>query len=112
VQAAITREERAKLSPEQVIDRETSMVDARIALCVAEGIAIDDIDPASGYSLSRKSYESVRQSWRYTIREHGWSECYRRDLEEVLAYWAARRPEFTEGDDWLADRCDEGTDGS
>jgi hypothetical protein len=100
--AAVHREERAKLTPEQIADRRTSLADARIALCVAQGTALDDIDPASGYSLSRESYERVRQSWRNQTKQPGWSEAYRRDLEKAIAYWSEHRPKFTEGDDWLA----------
>lgn len=33
-------------------DLRTSMADARGALCLAEGIAIDDIDPRGGYDLA------------------------------------------------------------
>jgi hypothetical protein len=98
---ALHREERAKLTPEQVADRKTSMADARIALCVAQGNSLDDIDSASGYSLSRESYEHVRQSWRNQAKQPGWNECYRPDLEKAIAYWSERRPEFTDGDDWL-----------
>ncbi|MFI2349683.1 hypothetical protein ACH492_22050 [Streptomyces sp. NPDC019443] len=101
--AALHREERAKLTPEQIADRMTSLADARIALCVAQGNALDDIDSASGYSLSRESYERVRQSWRNQAKQPGWSEYLRPDLEKAIAYWSERRPEFTEGDDWLSD---------
>lgn len=100
---AVHREDRARLMPEQIADRGTSLADARIALCVAQGNAIDDIDPASGYSLSRESYERARQSWRNQAKQPGWSEYLRPDLEQAIAYWAERRPEFTEGDDWLPD---------
>lgn len=99
--AAVHREERAKLTPEQVADRMTSLADARIALCVAQGNSLDDIDSASGYSLSWESYERVRQSWRNQAKQPGWHECYRPDLEKAIAFWSERRPEFTEGDDWL-----------
>ncbi|WP_330479882.1 hypothetical protein OG301_39415 (plasmid) [Streptomyces platensis] len=111
--AAVHREERAKLAPEQVADRRTSMADARIALCVTQGTALDDIDPASGYSLNWESYESVRQSWRNQAKQPGWSECYRRDLEKAIAFWSEHRPEFTESDDWLEGLVDhyEGKEG-
>ncbi|GAB2717987.1 hypothetical protein [Streptomyces bullii] len=113
--AAVHREERAKLTPEQVADRKTSMADARIALCVAQGNSLDDIDPASGYSLSRESYERVRQSWRNQAKQPGWNECLRPDLEKAVAFWSTRRPDFTEGDDWLAglvDQCESTEEGS
>jgi len=106
---AVHREERAKLTPEQIADRKTSLADARIALCVAQGNSFDDIDPVCGYSLSRDSYERVRQSWRNQAKQPGWNECYRPDLEKAIAFWSERRPEFTEGDDWLAglvDQCE------
>ncbi|MFD8142530.1 hypothetical protein [Streptomyces sp. NPDC059708] len=99
--AAVHREERAKLTPEQLADRRTSLADARIALCVAQGNALEDIDPASGYSLTRESYERARQSWRNQAKQPGWSEYLRPDLEKAIAFWSDRRPEFTEGDDWL-----------
>ncbi|MFJ1648036.1 hypothetical protein [Streptomyces sp. NPDC088258] len=108
---AVHREERAKLTPEQIADRMTALADARIALCVAQGNSLEDIDPASGYSLSRESCEHVRQSWRNQAKQPGWSECYRPDHEAALAYWSAHRPQFTEGDDWLdgvEDRMQEG----
>lgn len=100
---ALHREERAKLTPEQIADRMTSLADARIALCVAQGNALDDIDSSNGYSLSRESYEHVRQSWRNQAKQPGWSEHLRPDLEKAIAFWTERRPEFTEGDDWLGD---------
>lgn len=81
----------------------TSLADARVALCVAQGNSLDDIDPASGYSLSRESYERVRQSWRNQAKQPGWNECLRPDLEKAIAFWTERRPKFTEGDDWLSD---------
>ncbi|MGV9891759.1 hypothetical protein [Streptomyces sp. NPDC003395] len=100
---ALYREERAKLAPEQVADREQSMVDARIALCIAQGVALDDIDPSSGYSMSRSSYEAVRHSWISSMRYHGFNDEYEREsFDEALAFWAERRPQYLDGDDWLA----------
>lgn len=98
---ALHREERTKLTPEQIADRMTSLADARIALCAAQGNSLNDIDPSSGYSLSRESYEHMRQSWRNQAKQPGWSESLRPDLEKVIAFWAERRPEFTQGDNWL-----------
>lgn len=84
-------------------DQRTSMADARIALCIAYGIAIDDIDPASGYNYSRGAYDRARQSWVSNIKYHGFSEIYdRANLDSALANWTERRPEYTTGDDWLA----------
>jgi hypothetical protein len=84
------------------VEQRTSVNDARIALCVANGIDPDDVDPTSGHSLSRESYESVRQSWRWNIQMHGLTEWYEQGLTEALAWWRERRPEFVDGDDWLA----------
>ncbi|MFF7021433.1 hypothetical protein ACFY97_10500 [Streptomyces klenkii] len=85
-------------------DRLTSMADARAGICIAAGVAIDDIDPASGYDHSRRGYNLVRASWVDLIRQHGASEFHEiPDIEEVRASWAEKRPEFIEGDDWLAE---------
>ncbi|MFE7479995.1 hypothetical protein [Streptomyces sp. NPDC057552] len=83
-------------------DRLTSMADARAGIGIAAGVAIDDIDPASGYDYSRRSYARVRASWIDLIRQHGAAEFHEiPDIEEVRAAWAEKRPEFVEGDDWM-----------
>lgn len=87
-------------------DRLTSMADARAGVCIAAGVAIEDIDPATGYDHSRRSYEAVRASWVDLIRQHGASEFHElRDIEEVRTYWAQKRPQFVE-DDWLTEAFD------
>lgn len=84
-------------------DGRTSVADARAALCVAQGVPLEDIDAASGHDLSRSAYEDVRLSWRRHVEMHGFSEEYDRPrYENAFTRWAARRPEFTAGDDWLA----------
>lgn len=99
---ALYREERAKLTPEQITDRQTSMADARIAHCIAAGNSLDDIDPSSGYSMSHSSYESVRHSWISSMRYHGFNDDYdRKPLNKALAFWMERRPQYLDGDDWL-----------
>ena len=109
---ALHREERARLTPEQIADRMTSLYDARIALCIAQGNALDDIDPSSGLSMSRESYERVRQSWRNQAKQPGWCEYLRPDLEKAIAFWAERRPEFIQGDNWLDSPTLEALDGT
>jgi hypothetical protein len=101
---ALHQEERAKLTPEQVADRRlTSLADARIALCVAQGVAFDDIDPSSGRSMSHSSFKAVRHSWISSMRYHGFNDEYEREpLDKALAFWAERRPQYLDGDDWLA----------
>ncbi|MFD7738025.1 hypothetical protein [Kitasatospora sp. NPDC059800] len=88
-------------------DQQTSMADARTAICLANDVAIDDIDPATGYNHSRHAYYRVRDSWVDLIRQHGYSELYQlADITEVRALWAEKRPEFVEGDDWLTEAFD------
>ncbi|MER5579633.1 hypothetical protein [Streptomyces massasporeus] len=89
--------------PVAAADRVTSLADARAAMCLASGVDIDDIDPASGYDISRRAYESSRRSWVDAMRYDGLSYFYvRPHLEKVVARWARRRPEFIVGDDWAA----------
>lgn len=85
-------------------DQRTSMADARIAFCLARGVAMDDIDPASGYDYSRRAYDSCRHSWVWNIKVHGFSTAYEGvGLKRAIANWTAHRPDFIAGDDWLAD---------
>lgn len=82
------------------VEQRTSVNDARIALCIALGVDVDDIDPTSGCDLTRGAYENVRHSWRWNIQMHGWNDWWERNLNEALAWWRERRPEFVDGDDW------------
>ncbi|KPI31404.1 hypothetical protein OV320_2620 [Actinobacteria bacterium OV320] len=93
--------QRDTLKTVEGVEQRTSVDDARIALCIALGVDLDDIDPTSGHNLSRSAYESVRESWRWNIQMHGWTEWWERSLNEALASWRERRPEFLDGDDWL-----------
>lgn len=84
-------------------DQRTSMADSRIALNIACGVAMDDIDPASGYNYSRAAYDESRHSWVWNIKQGGFSEQYDGPaLQRAIANWTAHRPDFIEGDDWLA----------
>src|SRR5882757_8919452 len=83
-------------------DQRTSMSDARIALCIALGVDMDDIDPASGYNYSRSAYDRARQSWVVNIRDHGFSDFYEgAALTRAIANWTTHQPDFIDGDDWL-----------
>lgn len=83
-------------------DHATSMADARTALCIAQGIAFDDIH-GTGYNLTRDAYEASRQSWRNAVKgDGGLTEFTRPWYEEAVAYWTAQRPQFIDGDDWFA----------
>lgn len=87
--------------PVAVADRRTSMADARIALCLAYGVALEDIDPASGYDYSAASYGHVRASWQGLARMHGLSRFFDGPvLDRVIARWRARRPDLVV-DDWV-----------
>jgi hypothetical protein len=89
--------------PVKRADTATSMCDLRAALCIANGIPQGEIDPAGGYDLTRAAYERVRQSWRNVAEGRGLDpDCERPAYDRAVAYWAARQPEFTDGDDWLA----------
>lgn len=44
-------------------NRRTSAADARTALCLARGTAVDDIDPASGMDTSHDAYQRTRAAW-------------------------------------------------
>ena len=94
--------QRDTLTTVEGVEQRTSVNDARIALCIAMGRSFDDIDATSGHDLSREAYEDVRKSWRWNIEMHGWTEWWERNLNEALAWWRERRPEFVDGDDWLA----------
>lgn len=86
-------------------DRRTSMADARIALHIARGIDLDDIDPSSGSDYSRRTYDASRASWIWMVKVHGFSDFYGGGaaLAAELSAWTECRPGFTAGDDWLAD---------
>ncbi len=83
-------------------DHATSMADARIALCLAKGIAPEDIDPASGYDLSRDAYERSRASWQYHAEHFGLTDWTRAGIAQAYATWVERRPQYANGDDWFA----------
>lgn len=89
--------------PVAAADLRTSMDDARAALCIAQGVPFGDIDPASGHNLTRAAYEAARAEWRQRVGEYGFSEQYDRPRYQAARdRWERRRPQFTDGDDWLA----------
>lgn len=98
-----SEQRKAGWTPEQIADHGTSMADFRIALCIAQGNALDDIDPTTGYSMSRASCDATRHSWISFMKFQGFNPDYDQEpLNEAIAYWAERRPQFLAGDDWLA----------
>lgn len=89
-----------------VADHATSMADARTALCIAQGAPLDDIELRAGYSLTRDAYEASRKSWRTAVTDDGGLTDYTRPwYEDAVAWWTAQRPQFIDGDDWLAGIC-------
>jgi hypothetical protein len=86
-------------------DKRTSLADARIALLIARGVAMDDIDPSMGRDYSRAHYDACRRDWIFLVKMHGFSGFYGGGelLADVLAYWSKSGPGFLAGDDWLAD---------
>lgn len=84
------------------VEQRTDMDDARIALCVARGVDLDDIHPSSGHDMSRRAYENSRRSWVDHVEMFGFSEYYEgAALAEALDLWTAWNPAYTDGDDWL-----------
>ena len=82
-------------------DMRTSRADARIALCIARGTAMEDIDPASGYDHSDRAYRSVRASHVRNLMEQPGSYYAARGALWAFALWQGHRPDLTEGDDWF-----------
>ncbi|WP_030188248.1 hypothetical protein [Streptomyces violaceorubidus] len=82
-------------------DHRTSMSDARIALNVVRGITLADIDPTTGYDVSRQAYERSRIEWRKRIAQQGWDIFTATQYAKVRARWEARHPEWVVDDDWL-----------
>jgi hypothetical protein len=79
------------------------MCDARAALWLAKGVALEDIDPSTGHNWSAAAYEEARRSWRaHVVHTQPLSEYTRPWFEEAYAKWLAHRPDLAAGDDWLA----------
>lgn len=73
-------------------DARTTLADLRTALCIASGVALDDVDPAQGYDMSRRSFDTACVSWRGVLGLS--SERMRAGYERARAYWQGRRPEW------------------
>lgn len=84
------------------VEQRTGVDDARIALCAAMGVSLEDIHPSSGHDMSRRSYESSRRSWVDHIAMFGYSDFYDEPhLAKALDNWTSWNPEYTDDDDWL-----------
>ncbi|MGY1439472.1 hypothetical protein [Streptomyces reniochalinae] len=82
-------------------DRRTSIADARTAICIARGVALADIDPASGYDVSERAYHSSRTRWLEEAAEHPDSDWLRKGYQEAAETWARRRPDLaTDWPEW------------
>lgn len=81
------------------LDWRAQRADARTALCIAIGAAIDDIDPAAGYHVSWSAYMRAHDSWVRALREDS-GDGMRRKCREVAGFWAQLRPEFVQRLPW------------
>lgn len=82
-------------------DMPTSRADARIALCIARGVPLDDIDPALGYDTSERAYQHVRSLHVRNLKEWPDSDQAVRYAREAHASWLRRRPDLAVDDDWF-----------
>jgi len=82
-------------------DHATVMADLRAAVCLAAGVAPEDIGPG-GYDYSAAGFARVRASWLRHIEMFGLG-LFDENPEKVLADWSQVRPEFTAGEDWRAE---------
>lgn len=78
---------------------------ARMALCFARGVALEDIDPVHGYDLSRAAYDRSRKSWWRLVADdggeiRGWVAEH---MATARADWLRRRPEYVQPGDWPGD---------
>lgn len=77
-------------------DARTSLADARAALCLAVGVADEDIT-SLGYHVGRAAYERSRASWQLLYRDDP-SDWVLKHAGISRANWLHRRPEWD--DDW------------
>lgn len=91
----------------ETADRATSMADARTALCLARGVAVEDIHPARGTDLSLRAYRSARGSWARLLAEQvtDWTV---QGCRQARDHWAAVRPGYLADEPWpeLPRECD------
>jgi hypothetical protein len=79
-------------------DWQTTMADARTALCLAMGTPQEYIT-AVGFDISDASYANVRAGWVSHIHQWGIAE-FDHNAEEAFAIWQCDRPDLAAGDDW------------
>jgi alcohol dehydrogenase class IV len=77
---------------------QTTMADARAALCLAMGVPPEYIT-AAGFDISDASYANVRAGWVSHIRQWGIT-MFDHHAEEAFALWQRDRPDLAAGDDW------------
>ncbi|MEU7317455.1 hypothetical protein [Streptomyces sp. NPDC007083] len=74
------------------------MADCRIALCLARGLPIDEIDAVRGYDLSERAYREVRDRWLEEADAHPDSDWLRTRYQHAFESWARHRPDLV--GDW------------
>lgn len=92
------------LDPVENALRAEALDTARMALCFAAGVAIDDVDPVHGYNLFRAAYDRCRASWWLFLRDDPDSEWAARKVVEARAKWLQQRPEYVQPGDWPGDQ--------
>lgn len=84
-------------------DWQTTMADARTALCLACGVPPERIT-AGGFDITDRSYQNVRRSWVRHIEQWGYSDLFDGPrLLSAFATWQTGRPDLTTTDAWLPD---------
>lgn len=79
-------------------DWATALADCRIALSLASGVAIDDIDPSLGFNISDAAYRTVRAQWAEIADRASYYD--RGKYERTAALWRRYRPDLAA--DWPA----------
>lgn len=79
-------------------DVQTTRADLRAAVCLARGVAIDDVCPSKGYDLSDRAFTAVRDSWAELLGAHRPSDWTYARHDEARAFWANARPDLIH--DW------------
>ncbi|NUU20956.1 MAG: hypothetical protein HOV68_05480 [Streptomycetaceae bacterium] len=84
-------------------DMAASRADARIALCIERGVALDDIDPSLGYDHSERAYASVRGQHVDRLASRPGDCWVVRDALQAYFAWRRARPDLAGNDNWFAD---------
>jgi len=89
--------------PYGIEDRKTAHADCLIALNIAAGVAIDDIDPSMGWNKSTRAYRTVRGEWTDALKTlpelfEDAAGANQQGYTNARAIWARLRPDLIH--DW------------